>query len=332
MAGEPFLQVVDLTVEYPTSQGGWRTVVDGFSLDLDIGERVGLVGESGSGKSVAALAILGLVGGGGRIRSGTIAVGGESLPGAQPDRIRRLRGSDIGLVFQESMASLNPVYTVGFQLMETIHCHRRLNRADGRAQAEQLLSSVGLTDTRHVWRAYPHQLSGGQLQRIAVALALAGRPRIVIADEPTTHLDTIHQGEILGLLRRLSEQDGTGLLLISHDLAVVAGMVDRVIVMFAGQVVEEAPAADLFAMPIHPFSRLLIDSGQGPDGSLATIHGRRRPTIGGCRFAPRCPFAETRCHEVPPTLVEVGPRRRVRCPILIERTSSPSRGPGTADG
>jgi peptide/nickel transport system ATP-binding protein len=316
---DPILEVRDLTVVYPTAEGRWRPVVDHVSLTVAVGERVGLVGESGSGKSVAALACLGLAVVPGRIRGGVISVSGTSLPAGESDQWRPIRGREIGIVFQEPSSALNPVYSIGFQLAEALICLRGMTRRQARAEARRLLGEVGLDDVPRTSRCYPHQLSGGQLQRVTIALALAGQPRLLIADESTTGLDLILQAEVMSLVRKLTEDRLLGLLLISHDLALVAGTVDRVIVMFAGQVVEHAPARTLFASPLHPFTQSLLESALS-EGSIETDsadHGGHPPDM-GCRFAPRCPIAILRCRDVAPDLVDLGGGRALRCPVTVE--------------
>ena len=326
MCPEPVLEIRDLTVEFPTPSGGWRRVVDDVSLEVAASERMALVGESGSGKSVLALAALGLVAGSGRIGSGRITVDGHNLAEADGDRLRKIRGGTIGLVFQEPAAALNPVLKVGFQIAETAKSHRRLDRNRARAETRTLLESVALEDADHVAAAYPHQLSGGQLQRVMIALALAGSPRLLIADEPTTALDVLTQAQVLELLRTLTG-DPMALILISHDLAVVSGLVDRVDVMYAGQIIERAPTGELFDRPLHPYTRQLLDAAGDVDYNrrLDPIQG---PDVvsRGCRFAGRCPIAEPQCLTHRPSLDIAGECRAVRCPIVV-RGAVP-----TADG
>jgi oligopeptide/dipeptide ABC transporter ATP-binding protein len=315
---EPVLALRDLTVEYPTRDGLWRPVVDDVSLTVAAGERVGLVGSSGSGKSVAALACLGLVMEPGRILNGVVSVADVSLQAGSSDRWRAIRGSEIGIVFQEPSSALNPVLSIGYQLTEVLVHLRGLARRDAKDEAGRLLVEVGLNEGPQTLRRYPHQLSGGQLQRVTIALALAGQPRLLIADEPTTGLDVVLQAEVLSLIRGLTEKHGLGLLLISHDLAVVAGMVDRVMVMFAGQVVEQAPTGALFANPLHPFTEALLESASGEAvGGMTrgSIEIGRYETQIGCRFAPRCSLAIPRCREVAPELLDIDEERALRCPV-----------------
>ena len=335
MRPEPILALRDLTVEYPTREGLWRPVVDNVSLTVAAGERVGLVGESGSGKTVAALACLGLVLDPGRIRHGLVSVAGVDLLAGSSDRWHAIRGLEIGIVFQEPSSALNPVFSVGFQLTELLVHHRGLTRRKAREEAGRLLVEVGLDEGPQTLRRYPHQLSGGELQRVTIALALAGRPRLLIADEPTTGLDVILQAEVLSLIRGLTEKHGLGLLLSSHDLAVVAGMVDRVIVLIDGQVVEQAPSEALFANPLHPFTQALLESTSGEAGpvmppSSAPV-GRDESQI-GCRFAPRCQFAIQRCREAAPDLADIGDGRALRCPVKGGDSAARNRAAEVRDG
>ncbi len=253
MDADPLLEVDGLEVAFPDGSGGRRMVVDGVSLTVGAGERVGLVGESGSGKSLTALAILGLVPEPGEIRGGRVTIGGVDA-----DEIPGFRGGVVGLVLQEAGSALNPVYSIGFQLVETIEAHGIARGEAARQRALALLAEVALDDPEPIFAAYPHQLSGGQAQRVMLALALAGEPRIVIADEPTTALDVITQAQILELLVRITDERGLGLLLVSHDLAVIAQLVHRVVVMHAGRIVEEGPTAEVLQQPKHPSTRGLV--------------------------------------------------------------------------
>jgi oligopeptide/dipeptide ABC transporter ATP-binding protein len=329
MAAEAVLAIRDLTVEYPAPGGGWRPVLRDVSFEVAAGERVALVGESGSGKSVVALAAIGLIAGPGRIAAGSVRVARVELAAATPEQLRSVRGGTIGLVFQEAAGAFNPVYTVGFQVAEAVRAHRPVGRAEARAIARSLLESTALDEPTAIADAYPHQLSGGQLQRAMIALALAGEPSLLIADEPTTALDLVTQARILAVLRRLSD-GGRALLLISHDLAVVAGLVDRVVVLFAGEVVETAPAADLFAQPLHPYTRsLLAAAGHLEGGGAVGAIGGGEPPASGCRFAPRCGLAQPACRLRRPPLVTVTPRRALRCPVA---GATAGQGAASRDG
>jgi ABC-type dipeptide/oligopeptide/nickel transport system ATPase component len=261
VADDPILSLSELRVEFPTPEGGWRAVVDGVSLEVAAGERVALVGESGSGKSATALAALGLVMPPGRIRSGRITVAGTDLATASHAQLRHVRGGEIGLIFQEVSAALNPVLTAGNQIAETVRAHREATALEARAVARQMLDELGLEKPSEILAAAPHQLSGGQLQRVMIAIALAGEPRLLIADEPTTALDPKTQTQILDLLRHVTAC-GTALLLISHDLAVVAELVDRIAVIHDGRIVESAPTNELFSNPQHPQTQRLVDALQ----------------------------------------------------------------------
>ncbi len=326
MRVDPLLAIQNLTVDYPKPDGGWRRVVNDLSLEVAASERVALVGESGSGKSVVALAALGLVAGNGRTRSGCVTVDGCDLVGADENRLRAIRGGTLGIVFQEAPAALNPVLTVGFQISETVVAHSRSDRDGARAETRRLLDVVALGDAGDIGSAYPHQLSGGQLQRAMIALALAGNPRLLIADEPTTALDVLTQGQILDLLRKLAD-DHMALLLISHDLAVVAGLVDRVIVMLAGQIIEHAPTGELFGRPLHPYTKHLLDAqeGLGLRRKSQTTSDSADPSR-GCCYAGRCPIAEARCLAHPPALTAVDGLHFVRCPVAVRELSDPAHG------
>jgi oligopeptide/dipeptide ABC transporter ATP-binding protein len=321
------LEIHDLAVEFPAADGGWRPALRGVSLAVEASERVALVGESGSGKSVVALAALGLVAAPGRITGGRVRVAGVDLAVATPDQLRQVRGRSIGLVFQEPAGAFNPVYTIGFQIAEAVRSHRAVGRAEAQAIARSLLATASLDEQSGIGQAYPHQLSGGQLQRAMIALALAGDPGLLIADEPTTALDLETQARILTLLRRLSD-GGRALLLISHDLAVVAGLVDRVVVLFAGEVVETAPTAALFSAPLHPYTRwLLAAAGRVAAGDAPAAHASGAPPVAGCRFAPRCSWAQPDCWLRPPPLEAIGPQRALRCPVVAAATASTAAAP-----
>ncbi len=268
MEAEALLEVSGLEVAFPDGDSGRRIVVDDVSLEVGVGERVGLVGESGSGKSLTALAILGLAPEPGEIRAGRVTLGGVDA-----DEVPGYRGGVVGLVLQEAGSALNPVYSVGFQLVETIVAHGGAGGDEARQRAGALLAEVAIDDPEPIMAAYPHQLSGGQAQRVMLALALAGEPRLVVADEPTTALDVITQAQILDLLVRITDERGLGLLLVSHDLAVIGQLVHRIVVMHKGRVVEEGPTADVLQNPQHPSTRSLV---------AAAMRVRRdRPEMGG---------------------------------------------------
>jgi len=320
----PLLEICDLSIGFPDRDGHLRSVVDRVSLAVAAGERVGLVGESGSGKTLTAMAVLGLVPDPGRIVAGAVRVDGLDLGSATAAELRRVRGGIVGLVFQEPGSAINPVYSVGFQLRESIRCQRSLSRAESRREALDLLCLVGLEEPEAVARAYPHQLSGGQAQRAMIALALGGRPRLLVADEPTSALDAIARAQILDLLRRLGDELDLGLLLISHDLALVAGLVRRVLVMYAGEIVEAAPAADIFDHALHPYTRMLLAARPGAGRERRADPGRKpaatsAPPSRGCRFAGRCPEAQPCCGREHPELEPIGHERLLRCPVVSAR-------------
>jgi oligopeptide/dipeptide ABC transporter ATP-binding protein len=312
------LDVRDLSVSFATSRDR-VTALDGVSLTVRDGEVVGLVGESGSGKSVTALSILGLLGEQGRIEAGQILFQGRDLVPLPEREWLRVRGRQIAMVFQEPMTSLNPLLPVGFQVAEVLEEHLGLGRREALRQAVERFRDVGIPDPGRRVGDYPHQLSGGMRQRVVIAMAMACRPRLLIGDEPTTALDVTIQAQILALLRDLGQAAGTAVLLISHDLGVVAAMASRVIVMYAGQVVEEAPTRELFRGPRHPYTRLLLTvapSVREKRTRLSAIAGSipapsARPV--GCRFHPRCPDAIPLCREAAPDLEAHEPGRRVRC-------------------
>jgi peptide/nickel transport system ATP-binding protein len=312
------LEVQDLSVSFATSRGA-VPVLDGVSLSVREGEVVGLVGESGSGKSVTALSILGLLGEQGRVVGGQIRLDGRDLVPMPEREWLRVRGRQIAMVFQEPMTSLNPLLPVGRQVAEVLEEHLGLDRPDALTRTVELFRDVGIPDPDRRVRDYPHQLSGGMRQRVMIAMAMACRPRLLIGDEPTTALDVTIQAQILVLLRDLGRAAGTAVLLISHDLGVMAAMANRVVVMYAGQVVEEAPTRELFREPRHPYTRLLLAVVPGvreKRGRLSAIPGSIPiPTAlpVGCRFHPRCPDAIPLCREAAPSLDVLGPGRRVRC-------------------
>ena len=313
------LDVENLRISFPATDGGRFLAVDGVSFTLDRGETLALVGESGCGKSLTSLALLRLVPPPGRIESGSaIRLGNTDVLGLEGERLRRIRGRRIGMIFQDPMTSLNPVFTVGSQIAEGIRAHFPVSRAEARERSLRLLQEVGIPDAAARLDAYPHQLSGGMRQRVMIAIALAAEPEILVADEPTTALDVTVQAQILEVLDRLRATHGMAVLLITHDLGIVAGRADRVAVMYAGQIVEEAPTARLFAQPSHPYTQGLFASVPritGPVRRLTPIAGSVPPPTAwpdGCRFRPRCPKAFDRSETMPP-LLPIGPGHRMRC-------------------
>jgi dipeptide transport system ATP-binding protein len=298
--------------------------VDGFDLTLERNEVLAIVGESGSGKSVAMLAAMGLLPPTATVTADRMAFDGADLLSMSASERRRIAGKDMAMIFQEPMSSLNPCFTVGFQIGETLKTHLSLNRAERGRRIVELLAEVGIPDPVRRARAYPHQLSGGMSQRVMIAMALACRPKLLIADEPTTALDVTIQAQILDLLRDLKQRLGMAILLITHNLGIVGDMADRVAVMYAGQIVELAPARGLLRRPLHPYTKALMNSVPklgGEAGRLTAIPGNV-PRIGdfppGCRFAPRCPVVRPECSEKVPELKEVEPGRFVRCPFWQE--------------
>jgi len=324
-AGRRLLSVSHLTTGFDQDGRFVPAVID-VSLAVDAGETLCLVGESGSGKSLTALSIMRLVQSPGRITSGRIlfrSTGGERDLLTLPDRdMQHVRGAEIGLVFQEPMTALNPVFTIGNQIEETLRIHGRATRWTARAKAVELLASVSVPDPERRVREYPHQLSGGLRQRALIAMALACGPSLLIADEPTTALDVTIQAQILDLLRDLQKRMGLALLLITHDLGVVAEMADRVAVMYAGRIVEEAPVDVLFSDPRHPYTRGLMASvpGAEPGARLKAIQGTV-PALGqlppGCAFAPRCPNRFEPCATVVPETTELADGCEVKCHLYL---------------
>jgi dipeptide transport system ATP-binding protein len=330
----PLLEVEDLHVSFG-SEADPLLAVDGVDLTLDAGELVGCVGESGSGKSVTALAVMGLVDFPGRVRARRLAFAGQDLRALAAAQQRRLIGKDMAMIFQDPLASLNPCFTVAFQLTETLRIHgspaERASARLRRDRALELLRQVEIPDPEARLTAFPHQLSGGMAQRVMIAMAIACDPKLLIADEPTTALDVTVQAQVLALLLRLQRERGMTLLLITHDLAVVAETVQRVLVMYAGEVVETGPAADLFAAPRHPYTQALLAAlpERNRDRSrLKAIPGvvpgqRDRPA--GCLLHPRCDYAVARCRAERPVL-EGTPGHQARCLFPLDTGGRPTRG------
>jgi dipeptide transport system ATP-binding protein len=323
------LDVQGLTVTFATRTGPF-TAVDDIDISVDRNEVVAIVGESGSGKSVAMLAVMGLLPWTARVSARRMAFDGRDLMTLTPRQRRDLVGRDLAMVFQEPMSSLNPCFTVGWQIGEALAVHRpELERDARRARVIELLDLVGIPDAARRARTFPHQLSGGMCQRVMIAMALACNPRLLIADEPTTALDVTIQAQILDLLRALQRDTGMGLVLITHDLGVVADMADRVTVQYAGRQVESARAQDLFADPHHPYTAALIAAlpEHARGRTLAAIPGvvpgpNDRPT--GCLFSPRCAFATQRCVSVEPRHAAAGLGRALCHTPLVGGSPSPS--------
>ncbi len=316
----PLVSIDRLAVAFPRGGGGLQRVVDGVSLDVDGREAVGVVGESGCGKTLTALAMLRLVPVPGRIVAGAVAVDGTDVVAAGDRELGHLRGGVLGMMFQEPSQALNPVRSIGFQVGEAARLHRGLDAKAAREEARRLLDEVGLEGTARLLAAYPHQLSGGQRQRALLASALSGNPRVLVADEPTSALDPATQVVLLDLLDRLRRSRGLAFVLISHDLPLVARVVERVSVLYAGETVETSPTRALFDTPLHPYTEALLRAIPTVDpaqvGPLPTIPGTvpRPGELGaGCRFAPRCARAFGHCLRARPALVPVGDGRAVRC-------------------
>jgi peptide/nickel transport system ATP-binding protein len=315
----PLLEVADLSIRFPSARGISRPV-DGVSFSIARGELLALVGESGCGKSLTSLALLRLVPPPGEILHGSsIRLEGTDVLALAPDALRAIRGRRIGMIFQDPMTSLNPVFTVADQIGESVRAHQRVGRKEARARALELLQEVGIPDPAERLDNYPHQMSGGMRQRVMIAIALASEPELLIADEPTTALDVTVQAQILELLDGLRARRGMAVLLITHDLGIVAGRADRVAVMYAGRLVEEAATAELFANPSHPYTRGLLASVPrltGPVTRLTPIAGAVPPPTAwpsGCRFHPRCPDVLARCPTDDPPSLPVGQEHRMRC-------------------
>jgi len=315
------LEVEDLKTHYFTLRGPVRAV-DGVTLQLERGEVLGIAGESGCGKSTLAWSILGMVPPPGRIVSGRLVVDGIDITKLSEEEIRaKIRWKKVSMIFQGAMNSLNPVYTAGAQIEEVLTYHARMSKLEARKRVYQLLESVGLD--RSIANRYPHELSGGQKQRVVIAMALALEPDIVIADEPTTALDVVVQAQILNLMKRLQREKGISIILITHDLAVIAEMADRVAIMYAGKIVEYGGSEQIFYKPRHPYTYLLMKAVpklRGPKESLVYIPGQPPDLINpprGCRFAPRCPYAMEVCKEDPP---EFTPEKGRMSACWLERT------------
>ncbi len=321
---EPLLIVRDLRTYFYTD-GGVARSVDGVSFEIGAGETLGLVGESGCGKSVTALSLLRLIRPPGRIESGSaIQFDGKNLVSLDEKSMRSIRGARIAMVFQEPMTALNPVFTVGDQIAEVVRVHHGGSKAEARKRAIEMLETVGIPSPNERVDDYPHQLSGGMRQRVVIAMALVMNPALVVADEPTTALDVTIQAQILELLRSLQQKFGTSILLITHDLGVVAETASRVIVMYGGEIVEEAPVRELFATAHHPYTEGLLNAmphvGQDRE-RLATIPGTVPPPTAwptGCRFHDRCQYAWDRCAAEHPPLYQIGEKHVSRCHLAVE--------------
>ena len=326
---EKLLEVRGLRTHFHTDRGLFRAV-DGIDFSVDRGRTVGLVGESGCGKSVTSLSVMGLVASPGVVEADAIRFDGRDVLGLSADERRKLRGGKMSMIFQEPMTSLNPVHTIGQQIVEAILAHTTMSPAAAKKRAIEMLDLVRIPSAAQRVDDYPHRLSGGMRQRVMIAMALSCEPTLLIADEPTTALDVTIQAQILDLLQDLQKRLGMAILIITHDLGVIAEIADEVVVMYAGKIVESAPVDALFADPQHPYTigllgsipRIEIDRAR-----LSTIEGtvpspNNQPK--GCRFAPRCPFADPRCHLEPPPLRDIGPAHKVACwkaPVELARAA-----------
>ncbi|WP_239021475.1 ABC transporter ATP-binding protein [Novacetimonas cocois] len=335
-ARAPLLEVRDLCVSFP-SAGRMIPIVEHVSFTLAEREILGLVGESGSGKSVTAMALMGLIDSPGVRITGSALFRGQELVGLAPRELRRLRGGQIAMIFQDPMTAFTPVYTIGWQIDEQIRAHERISRRQARARTVRLLGEMGVPDPVRTAGCYPHQLSGGLRQRAMIAMALSCNPVLLIADEPTTALDVTVQAQILELVRALRGRHGSSVLLITHDMGVVAETCDSTLVLYSGRVAETGPTGALFARPGHPYTAALLASIPPLDGPrperLPTIAGvppapLDRPV--GCAFGPRCGYVHERCRPAPPPLVPVGPDQAAACVLPTEGRPLPPRCPASA--
>jgi peptide/nickel transport system ATP-binding protein len=312
------LEVHELAVRITAADREVRAL-NGISFTVAAGETVAIVGESGCGKSMTALSLLRLLPPGGKITNGKICLNGVDLTTLSDSEMRQIRGASIAMIFQEPMTSLNPVLTIGSQISEGLIIHRGLSRQDAQSESIFLLQQVGIPSPAARCREYPHQLSGGMRQRVMIAMALACRPLLLVADEPTTALDVTIQAQILDLLRQVKEEHGMGMILISHDLGIVAENAERTAIMYAGTIVESAPTAELFANPLHPYTKGLLDSlpqKATPGDRLPTIPGQvpnLDSQVKGCGFCDRCPDRRIECHSQPPPVIQISGSHMVRC-------------------
>ncbi|MFD2444722.1 ABC transporter ATP-binding protein [Bacillus sp. CGMCC 1.16607] len=319
MAKTSLLEVKGLKTYFNISKEKVAKAVDGVDFVINPGETVALVGESGSGKSITSLSIMQLVGKPGKINEGEIIFGGKDLVQFSDKQMAKVRGSEIAMVFQEPMTALNPVYTIGNQIVETLMRHKKLSKVEARTKAIDLLKIVGFPRAEETMKEYPHQLSGGMRQRAMIAIAISCDPKLLIADEPTTALDVTIQAQILDLMDEMKRKFNMAILLITHDLGVVAEYADRVMVMYGGQIVEEADIETLFLNPKHPYTTGLLDSLPSLDKEvdrLGAIKGMVPPAHSfpiGCRFADRCPNVMSKCNESNPELFKVESDHKVRC-------------------
>jgi peptide/nickel transport system ATP-binding protein len=326
MAPPPLLEVKNLRVEFPTRRGT-LLALDDISFDIAPGEVLGVVGESGAGKSLTGAAIIGLLDPPGRIASGEIRLAGQRIDNLPYEKMRQLRGRRIGAIFQDPLTSLNPLYTIGRQLVETIQTHLPVDAGEARARAIRLLQETGIPAAEQRIDQYPHQFSGGMRQRVVIALALAAEPQLIVADEPTTALDVSIQAQIIALLKRLCREHGAAIMLVTHDMGVIAETCDRVAVLYAGRVAEIGPVQDVIHRPRHPYTAGLMGSIPAMDEDrerLLQIDGampRLNAIPAGCAFNPRCPQVMARCRSERPELVDAG-ATRAACWLVHEAVSS----------
>lgn len=312
------LKVENLKVRFKT-EDGYVSTVNGVTFDVEKGETLAIVGESGSGKSVTSLALMGILPANGEIYEGKASFEGKDLRNLSKKQYRQLRGKEIAMIFQEPMTALNPVFTIGYQLRETLILHYQMSKEQAQKKGVEMLETVGIPDAEKVMGRFPHQLSGGMRQRVMIAMALSGNPKLLIADEPTTALDVTIQAQILTLLRNLKEKSNTSIMIITHDLGVVAELADRVIVMYAGEVVEEAPIYELFENPLHPYTKGLMASIpkiHDVVDELYSIEGtvpNPADMPSGCKFFPRCPIGDVECTKIHPPLEYVSEKHAKRC-------------------
>lgn len=317
------LEVENLTTVFQGDYGT-STAVDHVSFHVDKGEVVCIVGESGCGKSVTSLSIMGLLARGGSVKGGTVLFDGQNLLFLTEKELDRIRGNQMTMIFQDPLTSLNPVFTVGNQITESIRTHLKLSKEEAAVRAEELLEKVGMPDAKSAMKKYPHTLSGGMRQRVMIAMALSCNPKLLIADEPTTALDVTIQAQIMKLLRELQQENGMSIILITHDIGLVAHMADRVIVMYAGQTIEEAPVNEIFKMPRHPYTKALLDTvptiRDTKDRQLVAIPGmvpENYDNMIGCRFAPRCKYRRPECDN-PQKDYEFGSGHTAKCIVMKE--------------
>lgn len=331
MSKTPLLEIKDIVVDFQTRAGNAR-VLDHVSLQVNEGEVLGIVGESGCGKSMTALSIMGLVPNPpGKVTSGSIKLEGQEMVGLDNDQLRKIRGKEIGMIFQEPMTSLNPVFTVGEQIAETIRLHEGVSPQAAQTRAIEMLKAVEIPEAETRAKAYPHQLSGGMRQRVMIAMALACNPRVLIADEPTTALDTTVQAQIFDLLQNLQEETGTAIIMITHDMGAIAELADNVVVMYAGKVVERGVVKKVLTKPEHPYTKGLIECVPHLVSNPPKTRKRLMEIPGvvpsltelgkGCAFAPRCAEAIAKCKTQQPSLAEAGKNHLAACWVAQKETA-----------